>query len=35
MIQIADDPTIIQPILEQLKLTFQTNKTKSVSFRKQ
>lgn len=34
MIQISDDPTIIEPILSELKATFLTNKTKSVSFRK-
>lgn len=31
---IQDDPSVIDPILEELKTTFYTHKTKSISFRK-
>lgn len=35
MTQISDDPSIIQPIFNQLKANFRTNKTKILEFRKE
>ena len=34
MTEIADDPSVVQPIFEELKKNFKTGVTRSASFRK-